>query len=317
MKHKRDFGVDDDDGIKENVSKKSKREEEEEEEEKHLVISIMPLTSELTIVTENDNIIVSTLLGVNLFIHPPTVLAISIYLVAHYTNNKLPPIKWMPDMIRGILQNPISIYYTCYKGMPSNKSMSRSYITCLRLIGSDLHQIPFEFFRVQPQMDSLLECLSYTVDPDNSCFLRYNPDGIRGELIIENFRYNNILMTLFDPVFLIVSCYFVFLNRLFHHMTTIPINEKRNIIREIIKPLTEETDDHPLYSFVIRCIGDGRESKERIEMIKKELNTLYMIMLDNNYDKIYREIKEFWSERASKSSDSYLNHVKRTIKCLC
>lgn len=246
------------------------------------------------------NALKTGMLAARLYLEPANVMYLTKYWISQYVNYKLDELDWFNDHITNIMINPIRFQLTSTQGIAYVHSNLSKYSLLMHICGSALHNIPSEYFIYKECCSEIFELLCHFLEPSNQCFLVKNTFGLKGELELAAFQYNRILSYFYEPSFIIVTSYLVWV----HYLLSIP--RYRNLthflpqIRHIMKPIQHKSIPwHRLFS--LEAQNTNYDEKRRV--FEQDMNDLYAALDHTEIATIKNELTFIWSKKASYVSD--------------
>jgi hypothetical protein len=311
-----------------------------------IVKSNKPVPNLITNDQFKENILASTGLGWNMYLDARTVFQYCLYWMSQYSNSTIKSEWWFNELIEGILHNPIRIELLSDLGYPSmGDKIAIQYRHLYTFAGSDMHRLPLRIF-VSQKNDALFEALNHLTNPVNKCFLYYNNAGLRGEIHLSLFKYVHILNYFFEPSFIVITCFVIYIchllystiENIIHPPKTMNQTQNKEFIRlrnelyqryipnikRIINAIEvtssngnkvekgEELGDFK--PIVFECLNKNNEfHKENDKRLRHDLvqlkNILETYITDNPFDMKLRLLK-FWEEKAAYCDKMKLERLK-------
>ena len=246
-----------------------------------------------------ENAAVSALWAINMYLEPVNVMYSVLYWLSQYVNYKLPESEWFNDYITGLMTQPVRFGLSSSQGIAHIHGRFPKYTLLMHVAGTNLHKLPSEHF-VQNDCLEILECLCYFLEPANHCFLTHNTFGLKGELELGTFQYNRILSYFYEPSFLIISSYLVYV----HYLVTLPNGRELchflPRIKNAMKPIhASRLVWDTLQS--LNCANSNYESKRRV--FEQDLIALYQALDHLEVERVMKEVTALWSAKATYVSE--------------
>jgi len=258
------------------------------------------------------NLYFMTKFGCYLYLDPKNVLEITNYLITQYSNFSLDESFWFYDLIKGILNNQIDIRIMADHGLANSFDQKLTYLLLLKIFGSDRHQIPVVYFFSKSNKE-IKFFTYYIMNPDNKCFLNSNTAGLRGEIELSFFKYNQILDYFFEPSFIIISLFDQYLNYL---SETTLANSDMDYIHYFnnAKKSIEILDDIEYNK--LKCLNSFNSNyKIKLQILKNDLTELSNILNSSICFKDIRTgVRKLWSKKATFCHSEQLNRSYQILK---
>jgi hypothetical protein len=248
---------------------------------------------------EEVNINIAKIFAANLFLNPSSIESIAFYWFIQYSDPSHSIFDRFPSLIEGILENDIRLTFISWNGMASIRNIEEEYVIIMKIIGTEKHGLPVQYFAHQKNYP-LLYTISHLLDPDNKFFRQIDSNTIEGELVIHLYEYNIHLKEMFDPAFLIMSCYIQLVNFLVNKSKLEP-NQKMKIIKDSIKILKEDDyyNDNPFNTNntikkEIRCIR--KDDNEKMKYLRQYMIKIKDILSGLNLKECHRKLTIEWQK---------------------
>lgn len=251
-----------------------------------------------------DHMLVTSLMAVNLYLTPTTVMYNVVYWLSQYVNYTKPESLWFNDHIEKLIEYPVNFSINTTHGLPRLHARVARHTLLLHFAGHELHKMPGDYFDEKGNTD-LFECLDYFVNRTPHHFLVRNTFGIKGEVELDSFVYNRLLAYFYEPSFLILTSYQVYLHYLFHLSGGRTLNDFLPSIALIAKPLDEKCLDASLTLSL-----DKRNSNyaSKRETFLADMRALREILALNDVKQIEDQIELLWSRKASEVTE--MAHIR-------
>lgn len=283
------------------IEEKDKKEEEIETKKVQLIsdIEFEYAESEEALEAKRTDAMVAAFLGVQIYLEPVNVRHMTMYVLAQYVNYKLPESEWFNDHITALMTNPVRLNFTSSQGIAYVHSNLSKYTLLMHMMGSPLHKVPSEYF-VHKDATELLSCLVHFLEVRNGAFLVKNTFGLRGELELAAFQYNKILSFMYEPSFLIIDSYLIWVN----YLLSIPqyriLENFLPQIQNVIKPIAPEK--LPWQRLFSLNKGNTNYAEKR-QVFEEDMSNLYKALNHEDIDTVKNELTFLWSKKASYVTD--------------
>lgn len=279
--------------------KDERKKEEEARYEKRMDVEFEYAENAESFEIKRANAMIASYWACHLYLDPVNVMYSTIYWLSQYVNYKLPESEWFSDHITNLMINPLRFELTSSQGIAYVHSNLSKHTLLMHIAGSPLHKIPSEYF-VHKDAVEVLECLCHFLEPRNQCFLVRNTFGLRGELELAAFQYNRILSFFYEPSFLILTSYFVYVHYLlsiphFRHDT--PFASHMKHIRKPIEPHTVPWQR--LFSLDVQ----NTNYDEKRQVFEEDLNALCNALAHPDIETVKNELTSLWSKKATYVSE--------------
>jgi len=234
------------------------------------------------------------LFGHFIYLYPCNVVVICEYLLTSYCNDPFGTgFEWFEDLINNILLNSVNFKVFGYFGMASNTSKQEKFTLFLKFIGKKQCFIPLEYFLVK-NIPYIHEIVSDLINYENNGFLNIETKGLKGEIVLNLFKYDNELNKIIYP-----SIYIITLIRRFIEMIIMVYTNEISIdnssiyeikkISKILEKFVNEGSGKDLNSFPLQ---------KRI--IKRDLIEIIRILDESiEISELYNKITILWNKIAS------------------
>ncbi len=244
------------------------------------------------------NVMCSAFFAVNMYLEPVNVAHSIHYWLAQYVNYRLPECEWFIDHIKSIMIHPVSLQLSTAHGIAYSHSSMSKYTLLMQLMGSGLHRIPSEYF-VQKDCVEVLECLYHLIDPQNQCFLVKNT-GLEGEIELAAFKYNKILSYFYEPSFIIITSYLLYI----HYLLSIPMYRTLNHFLPHIRNITQPIRHTNIpYDTLFSISRENTNYTEKRRVFDEDLLDLCDALDLLDIDSIKNQLTLLWSKKASYVTD--------------
>lgn len=206
------------------------------------------------------NIMVICHLGCTLYLEPRTVVQYCSYWMSEYASRSTSPSEWFGGIVRDLLTTLPMLEISCQVGLRYTLDDSAFYPLLVRFAGSEMHRVPHAYFTARDTPNSaLLKGLAYVIDPKNRCFLSSHTVGMMSEFFLESFVYNTLLEEFYEPSFLVMTCFMLYVSYVNSSLLA-------NVIHE--KPVTQAN---------IRAISDDL-NQLKIDLIERALKDIKLFV---------------------------------------
>lgn len=280
----------------------------DEEEERHKEAKLEAVPGDLgfsfaenseALERKRTNGMVSAFWACHLYLEPVNVMHLTLYWLSEYVNYKLPESEWFSDHIRQLINSPIRFELTSSQGIAYVHTNLSKYSLLMYVCGSPLHQIPSEYFVHQDAVE-MLECLCHFLEPSNQCFLVKNTFSLKAELELAAFQYNRILSYFYEPSFLIITSYLVYL----HYLLSMPqyntLSHFLPQIKHIMKPISPERIKH---ESLLSLNRENTNYEEKKQVFLQDLADLYNALAHLDIETVKNQVISLWSKKASYATD--------------
>lgn len=260
-----------------------------------------PLRDSSELQRRRENILVTAFLAINLYLHPPTVYATALYWEAGYANCAIKTtngVDWFVDHIERLLSHPARLAITSARAVSHNQSQQMKHNLLLQFAGSDLHKVANEYFIVL-QNRSLLEALVALLrqPSEKRPFALEEHQGLRGELELDDFLYNNVLNYFYEPSFHVIAAYQIYLSQLFYQSDGRDmVDDFAPVLEQIVEPLRMVEAPH-----APRCLcPENSNFAEKETTLHEDLRSLLLVLTHSlDRDSIMRGVNGLLEEKAS------------------
>lgn len=230
-----------------------------------------------------------------IYLHPFNVILICEYFLTSYCNDPFGTgFEWFEDLINNILLNPVNLKIFGYFGMASNTSKQEKFTLFLKFIGKKQCYIPLEYFLVH-NVPHIHEIVSELIKFENKGFLNIQSKGLKGEILLNLFKYDDELNNIIQP-----SIYIIALIRRFIEMIImVYTNNKTGIdnssiyeikkLSKILEKFLIEGSGKDLNSFPLQKIKIKRDLIDIIKILNESTET----------SEIYTKITILWNRISS------------------
>ena len=243
---------------------------------------------------KKENVLVTAYFAINLFLNPHTVYSTTLYWISQYVNyKKSTQLHWFTDHITKLMKYPVDFNMTATRGVSDFHSKEVKYNLLIHTIGSSLHKIPCEYFIIQSN-ESLVRSIQYLINPVNACFLTNQHMGLKGELEVASFVYNDVMNFLYEPSFFIITSYLIYTYQLFYATGGRDILDYMPILDVVIGPLR--------LGFKIGCLSPQSTNYEnKMSLFLSDMKALLEVYESNAYDQeaIISGLKKLWCQKAT------------------
>lgn len=261
-----------------------------------------PLRDSTELQRRRENILITAFMAINLYLHPPTVYATALYWAAGYTNcaiNTSNEVAWFVDHIERLLSHPARLAITSARAVCHNQSQQMKHNLLLQFAGSELHKVPNEYF-IFLRNRTLIECLVALLrqPADQRPFALEEHQGLRGELEVDDFVYNNVLNFFYEPSFHVLTAYQIYLSQLFFQSGGRDmVDDFAPVLEQIVEPLRRVVTA----TAVPRCLcPENSNFDEKLVVLKEDLRTLLLVLTHSlDRDEIMRGVNGLLEEKAS------------------
>lgn len=253
---------------------------------------------------KRDQMLVTSLMAVNLYLTPRIVTYNVVYWITQYANYTKPENLWFNDHITKLIQYPVNFSINTTHGLPRLHARVARHTLLLHFAGHELHKMPGDYFDVKGNTD-LFECLDYFINRTPHHFLVRNTFGVKGEVELDSFVYNRLLNYFYEPSFLIITSYQIYLHYLFHLSGGRTLNDFLPSITLIAKPLDEKCL-HATLTLSLDKRNSNYVTKQKTFLA--DMRAIREILALNDVKHIEDQIELLWSRKASEVSE--LAHVR-------
>ena len=248
---------------------------------------------------KKENAVKSALWAINMYLEPDNVMHSTIYWLWQYVNYKLPESAWFNDHIQGLMTNPVQLSMTSSQGIAHIHAKLPKYTLLLHVAGSNLHKIPSEYF-VHKDCVQILECLAHLLEPSNECFLTRNTFGLKGEVELTTFQYNRILSYFYEPSFLIITSYLVYV----HQLLALPNGTQLSSFLPRIKNITKPIHHKQIPWDRLLCLNKANSNyAEKRAVFEQDLIDLKHELSHLQVVQVVDGLTALWSKKATYVTD--------------
>jgi len=242
-----------------------------------------------------ENIQVAACLAMNLYLAPANVLLTGLYWLGHYVNYGLKERDWFIDLVDGLLYHTPALSFVSSERITSVEPRLVRHAILMRFAGSELHQVPTEYF-VQRSQLCLIESLSFLVQPDKACFLTRNAYGLRGEIELRSFVYDRVLSFFYEPSFFIITLYCLYFQFLLKLSGGRETGDWLPTVRHIMTPIHYGAIDFSR----LNCLTPDSDSfHERMVHFREDMLSLYEALDSTDMETISQALSALWSNKAA------------------
>lgn len=257
------------------------------------------VTGGASIAEKRDHMTITSLMAINLYLSPKNVMQIVMYWLSQYVNYKKPESLWFNDHITKLMRYPINFSLNTTHGLPRLHARIARHTMLLHFAGHELHKMPCEYFDAKGNSD-LFECLDYFVNRVHHIFLVRDTYGLKGEVSLDGFLYNRLLGYFYEPSFLIITSYQVYLHYLFHLSGGRTLNDFLPSITLIAKPLEEKMLEE---SLILSLDKQNSNYETKRATFLADMRALREILALHEVKHIEDQIELLWSRKASEVTE--------------
>lgn len=249
---------------------------------------------------KKENALVSAVWAIEMYMEPVNVMHTCMYWLSQYANYKMPESQWFNDLIDGLLYEPVRFSLNANQGFAHAESKHAKYVLLMNLCGSSLHKIPDEYY-IQRDCIQVMECLTHFLLPTNKCFLTTNTFELKGEVTLATFQYNRILSYFYEPSFLILTAYLLYV----HYLCSLAPRETNSSsflphIKNIMKPITHK---HIQWDVLLSLDTKNTNCTEKRQVLEQDLIELLEALQDIDITQIKDNLATLWAKKATYVTD--------------
>jgi hypothetical protein len=235
-----------------------------------------------------------------LFLYPEFVLKTSLDWLSQYSNyiHKNKEEDFFGDIVGSLLQNSPHLKLYVNEGMTHDDSYTLSYRSTIHFVGGDSHYIPMTYYDdngVDKNDNALFSSLGFLLQPGRKSFIQRNGVGQNGELELDHYVHDSILLHFYDPFFYVLTLYKL------HMASLIGLSGGRQLAdwlprhKHSLRAINESSLGK------VCCFGVGGEEEvdKRTTLLKKELRGLYDVLNTSDLEKARDKIGQLWEKRAT------------------
>jgi len=283
----------------EELENKKKQEEEARLIESRVDYEFEYAENEEALEAKRTNAMIAAFWACHCYLEPVNVRHLTLYWLPQYVNYKLPEAEWFNDHITRLMTSPIRLEFTSTQGIAYVHSNLSKYTLLMHTCGSPLHKVPSEYF-VHKDAVEMLECLCHFLEPRNHCFLVKNTFGLRGELELAAFQYNRILSYFYEPSFLILDSYLIYVHNLLSMARYRSLAHFLPQMKHITKPIHP---DHIQWAQLHALDPKNTNYDEKRRVFEEDMLALYNALSHLEIDTVKNELTALWSKKASYVTD--------------
>jgi hypothetical protein len=244
---------------------------------------------------KKENVEVTVLLACKLYLDPETVMTTVLYWLSLYVDYSKRQSEWFNSLITGLLEQPVRLDLSSSQGIAHTYSKIPKYTLLMHFAGTNLHKVPSQYFYLHDNA-AVLESLAYLIRPENDSFLVKNSFGLKGEIELAAFRYNSVLSYFYEPSFLIITSYLLFVHYLFNLTHGRSLSDFLPTLKIIRKPLKSKR----LNFDRLLCLDHNNSNyEEKRAMMERDLQELALILTETDMKKLLDDLTRLWSKKAS------------------
>lgn len=245
---------------------------------------------------KKENALVSAVWAIEMYMEPVNVMHTCMYWLSQYANYKVPESQWFNDLIDGLIHEPIRFSLNASQGFAHAESKHAKYVLLVHLAGSTLHKIPDEYY-IQRDCVQVMECVAHFLLPTNKCFLTTNTFELKGEVELATFQYNRILSYFYEPSFLIITAYMLYV----HYLCSLAPREANSSsflphIKNIMKPITHCGTPFSLDT-------KNTNYQEKCQTFEQDLTELSLALQSIEICQIKDNLATLWAKKATYLTD--------------
>lgn len=249
---------------------------------------------------KKENALVSAVWAIEMYMEPVNVMHTCIYWLSQYANYKIPEAQWFNDLIDGLMYQPVRFSLCASQGFAHTESKHSKYTLLMHTAGTTLHKIPDEYF-IQRDCIQVMECLAHFLVPTNKCFLTTNTFELKGEVELATFQYNRVLSYFYEPSFLILTAYMLYV----HYLYSLAPREANSSsflphIKNIMKPITHE---HIQWDALLSLDVKNSNYTEKRCVFEQDLVELSHALQHIEMAQIKDNLATLWAKKATYLTD--------------
>lgn len=249
---------------------------------------------------KKENALVSAVWAIEMYMEPVNVMHTCMYWLSQYANYKVPESQWFNDLIEGLMYQPVRFSLSASQGFAHAESKHAKYVLLMHLAGSALHKIPDEYF-IQRDCIEVMECLAHFLVPTNKCFLTTNTFELKGEVTLATFQYNRVLSYFYEPSFLIITAYMLYV----HYLCSLAPREANSSsfmphIKNIMKPITHK---HIQWDTLLSLDTKNTNYAEKRHVFEQDLTELSLALQHIEIAQIKDNLATLWAKKATYLTD--------------
>lgn len=283
----------------EQQEQKKKEDEAQQEEAQRNDIEFEYAETPEVMERKKKNAMVAAFFASHIYLDPVNVRYLTTYWLSQYVNYKLNELDWFGDHITNIMIHPVRLEFSSTQGIAFVHANLSKYTLLMQLMGSPLHAIPSEYF-VHKDSVELLECLVHFLEPRNHCFSVSNTFGLKGELTLAAFQYNRILSFFYEPSFIIIDSYLIWV----HYLLSIPQYRVVTNFLPQVKHVAKVIDPRNIpWERLFSLNTENTNYDEKRRVFEEDMSALYKALSHLDIDSVKNELTFLWSKKASYVSE--------------
>lgn len=244
---------------------------------------------------KKENALASALWAINVYLEPDVVMHCTIYWLSQYVNYKLPESEWFNDHINGLMLNPARLTASSSQGIAYIHARLPKHTLLLHIAGSNLHKLPNEYF-VHNDCIEMLECQTHLLESAKECFLTKNTYGLKAELELSTFVYNNVLSYFYEPSFHIITSYLLYV----HKLVSIPHGRHLWSFLPRIKHIAKPIEHGRIPWDKLHCLNRANSNyTEKRQVFEQDLIELSLALSHLQVDQVLEAVTALWSKKAT------------------
>lgn len=238
----------------------------------------------------------------DMYLEPVNVMHCVFYWLSQYVNYNLPESQWFNDHIRGLMESPIDLTLSSSQGIAHIHTKLPKYTLLIRMAGSNLHKLPYEYFvqRYHEDCVKILESTDYFLKNSKRCFLTRNTFGLKGELDLATFQHNKILSYFYEPSFHVITSYLIYV----HLLLRLPHGRQLASFLPRIKHIRKPIENKRIqWDKVLSLNKENSNYAEKRAVFEQDLIELVQALSHLEVDKVVDEVTALWSKKATYVTD--------------
>jgi hypothetical protein len=192
------------------------------------------------------------------------------------------------------------------------------YPLVIHFAGSDKRKIPLEYYKCLNVLNNanngmLIHAVKYFMEPSLQCFLNRNSDDLRGGIDLQSFIYDGILDYFYEPSFIIITAYNIFLKML---LFTTGGHSLSDFLPRLFHAL-KAIEYHYIDWDNVKCLyKNGIEYESRLEILKTDIVKLYNTLHTDDMKKALDDVEALWLEKATWVCDEKVRRTQYVLSQL-